>query len=143
MKIEEIRKLWAKDSNIEITNLAEESLNASRLHQKYYDIYVDEKLILAKYENDLKRLKLDKYEFYTQGPNEETPSDWQLPASGRILKSEVQQYIDADKDVINMVLKVCIQKEKVGYLESIVRSISFRSTQIKNAIEFLKFQSGG
>jgi hypothetical protein len=143
MKLDSIYALWAEDSKIDRMDLGEESLKISSLHQKYSEIYTNEKIALRKYESDLKVLKLEKHEFYTQGPTNETQEKgWELPAIGKIIRSDVQQYIDADKDVIQLTLKIGVQYEKVSLLESIIKNLFNRGFQIKNAIDYMKFQEG-
>lgn len=143
MKLENIFQLWETDSIISRDNLDTESINCSKLHQKYHKIFTEERLILRKYETDLKRLRLDKFEFYTQGPTKETQEKgWVLPPIGKILKADANTYVDADPDVIALTLKVGLQHEKIELLSSIIRSIMNRGFQIKNAIDFMKFQSG-
>jgi hypothetical protein len=144
MKLETIYAFWAEDSKIDRMDLGEESLKISSLHQKYSQIYTNEKIRLREYEAALKVLKLDKYEFYTQGPTNETQEKgWELPAIGRIIRSDVQQYIDADKDIIELSLKIGIQNEKISLLDSIIKNLFNRGFQIKNAIDYMKYTSGG
>jgi len=122
MNIDEITELWKEDSFIDKTELGDESIKIPSLHQKYYKIYINEKLILRKQETALKQLKLEKYEFFSQGPNEETKArGWKLPAKGLILKTDIPMYIEADQDIINMSLKIGYQQEKIDYLESIIK----------------------
>ena len=143
MKLDNIFELWEHDSKINREELDRESLNASKLHQKYHKIYTQERLLLRKYELDLKQLRLEKFEFFTQGPTRETQEKgWQLPPIGKILKADANTYVDADKEVIELTLKIGIQHEKIELLESIIKSIMNRGFQIKNAIEWIKFQSG-
>jgi len=143
MKIEEIHELWTADSEIDKTALDDESLKISKLHNKYYNIYINEKLILRKFEHEFKKLKLDKYEFYTQGPNEESNTKgWKLPAKGMILKADIPMYMEADNDIVNMSLKIGFQQEKIEYLESIIKVIINRNFNIKAAIDFIKFTNG-
>mgnify|MGYP003340836609 FL=1 len=142
MKIEDIFELWQTDTNIDRTELGDEALKIPKLHHKYFQIYTTEKMLLRKYESELKQLKLDKYEFYTQGPNEQTPSNWKLPARGMILKADIPMYMDADKEIIDLSLKIGLQQEKVEFLESIIKSLNNRGYNIKAAIDFLKFTSG-
>lgn len=143
MKLEEILELWDKDSYIDRNDLSEESLKISKLHAKYYRIYVNERLILKKYEAELKTLKLDKTEFYTQGPTKEQMElGWRLPAVGKILKSEINTYLEADKDIIKLSLKIGLQNEKVELLESIIKSFNSRGYNINAAIAFEKFKMG-
>lgn len=143
MNIDEITEIWKEDSNIDRTELGDEALKIPSLHQKYYKIYINEKLILRKQEASLKQLKLDKYEFFSQGPNEETQAKgWKLPAKGLILKTDIPMYIDADADIINMTLKIGYQQEKVDFLESIIKSLNNRGYNIKSAIDWIRFTSG-
>lgn len=143
MNLEELMASWKEDSRIDYTNLTNEALRNYELHSKYYDLYVQERARYFKYESELKKLKLDKYEFYTQGPTEETRNlGWRLPAAGRILKTEAQQYIEADDDVIKQQLRVNMQKEKCDYLESIIKTLGGRSFHIKTILEIEKFKAG-
>lgn len=142
MRIEEICDLWQVDCDIDKTELGDESLKIPKLHHKYYQIYTTEKLLLRKFESQLKKLKLEKYEFYTQGPNEETPYTWKLPARGIILKQDIPMYMDADKDIVELSLKIGLQQEKVEFLESIIKSLINRGFQIRAAIDFMKFTMG-
>jgi hypothetical protein len=143
MTIDEILENWQKDSHIDKTELGEEALNIPKLHHKYYQIFVKEKLILRKQESELKNLKLDKYEFLTQGPNEETKDKgWKLPPKGMILKGDIPMYLDADQDVVNLSLKIGYQLEKIELLESIIKTIMNRNFIIRNAIDWQKFTMG-
>lgn len=143
MTLDEILDEWRKDSDIDRTELGEESLRTPQLHAKYYRMYSTERLKLRKMEAELKQLKLDKYEFYTQGPNEDTPPTWRLPPRGMVIKSDVQMYMESDRDIIDRLLKIDYQREKVDALESFVKNLTARGYAIKNAIDFLRFTSGG
>jgi len=144
MKFEDIFEEWKKDSEIDRTELANESLRIPKLHHKYYMILVAEKSLLKKLEADMKQLKLSKYEFYSQGHTEETKAlGWQLPARGMILKADIPMYMEADKDIVDLSLRIGMQQEKVEFLESIIKSFQTRGYIIKNAIDFMKFTMGG
>ncbi len=143
MKIDDIYAEWEKDSQINRSELGEEALNIPKLHHKYFKIFTNERLLLRKQEAELKQLKLEKLEFYTLGPTEETHAKgWRLPPQGKILKSEVNNYIDADADIIQLTLKIGIQNEKIALLESIIKSLTARGFNIKAAIEWEKFKVG-
>jgi len=143
MKIEDISGLWDEDSKTDITDLSNESIKLAKLHNKYYQIFYKERLLLRKYESEYKQLRLEKYEFYTQGPNKESiEKGWKLPAKGMILKSDIPMYIEADQDIINLSLKIGLQQEKVDYLDSIIKFLVPKGFHIKAAIEFEKFKNG-
>ena len=144
MKIEEIFNQWKEDAEIDRTELGEESLKIPKLHHKYYQILISEKLLLRAYEAEMKQLKLDKYEFFTQGPNEETKAKgWEIPAKGLILKADIPMYMDADKDIVKLSLKIGLQQEKMELLDSIIRSLTNRGYNIKTALDWQRFTMGG
>jgi hypothetical protein len=143
MKLEEIYAEWDVDSDIDTTDLGNESIKIPKLHNKYYRLYTNEKLLLRKYEAEMKSLKLAKYEFYTQGPSAETKElGWEMPARGMILKQEMPMYMEADREIIALSLKIGLQQEKVELLESIIKGLVNRGFQIKSAIDWHKFTMG-
>lgn len=143
MKIEEILDLWEEDTKIDRTELGDAALDVPKLHHKYFKIFSNERLSLRKLESELKQLKLDKYEFLTQGPNEDNKDKgWRLPAKGMILKGDLPMYLDADDDIINLSLRIGLQQEKVDLLDSIIKTIINRGFLIKSAIEWQKFTMG-
>jgi hypothetical protein len=143
MKLEEIYEQWDKDSSIDTTNLGNESIKIPSLHNKYFKVYTSEKLLLRKFEAEMKELKLEKYEFYTQGPTKESvEKGWSMPARGMILKQEMPMYMEGDKEIIALSLKIGYQQEKIELLESIIKSLVNRGFQIKAAIDWHKFTMG-
>ena len=52
------------------------------------------------------------------------------------------KYLDADTDLSILRMKVSFSKEKVGYLESVVKIINNRQWNIRSAIDWRKFVSG-
>ena len=144
MKLEDILDEWDKDSQLDRTKLDNASLGVAKMHAKYIRILSHERLLLTRYENEYKQLKFDKQEFYADGPSEVTPKEWfeLLPPKGRIIKTEVPRYLEIDRDIVALTLKIGLQKEKVEILKSIIDMISRTGFQIKNAIEWMKFMNG-
>ena len=143
MKIQELIDEWNKVCIIDKAKLDDESLKIPLLHSKYYNYFIQEKLILQKLESDYKKLELEKYEFYTMGHTEETKQKgWKLPPKGMVLKADVNMYIKADPDIIDLTTKISLVQEKINFLDSIIKSLQYRSYTIKNAIEFMKFTQG-
>ena len=54
----------------------------------------------------------------------------------------MQKYLDADDKLSNSSLKIEYYDTMLTYIESILKVIQNRTYQIKNAIEFMRFQSG-
>lgn len=143
MKLEEIHEQWSKDSQLDSVDLDHSALGIAKLHHKYYEILSKEKLVLRKLESEAKTLKLDKYEFYTDGPTQDQiDMGWKLPAKGKILRSDVGMYLDGDSDIIKMNLRVAYQQEKIDVLESIIKTIHNLGWHIRAAVDFRKMQAG-
>jgi hypothetical protein len=143
MKLEDILSKWEEDCKLDKTELGDEAILIPKLHHKYWQIYLAEKLHLRQLEEEFNRLKLDKYEFYTQGPNEETvKKGWKLPAKGMILKSDLPMYMNADDDIVKISLRIGTQQEKIGLLDSIIKSIGNRNFIIRIALDDIKFKNG-
>lgn len=143
MKLEQIFEEWEKDVAINRAELGDEALKIPKLHHKYYKIFANERLVLKKYDAELKQLRLEKQEFFILGPTEESHAKgWRLPPVGKVLRSDVNTYIDADQDIINLTLKIGMQHEKIDFLESIIKTLHNRNFNIRAAIDWEKFKVG-
>lgn len=143
MKLEEIQSLWDKDSTINRVELGDESLKIPQLHSKYYKIYSDERMALRRLEYQYYNLKMKKYEYYNGTISEEDLKErgWE-PNPLKILKADIPMYIESDHDIVAIQTKIDMQKEKVEFVESIIKSFTTRGYQIKAAIDWAKFQVG-
>jgi len=143
MRLEEIQSLWETDVNIDRTELGDESLRIAKLHSKYYRIFSQERLMLRKMEADYKELYRDKYEWFNGTASQETleEREWK-PNPLKILRTDISMYIEADEQMRTAGLKVEMQREKVEFLESIIKTLVPMGYNIKNAIEWAKFQNG-
>ena len=143
MKFEEIQKLWSGDCEIDETELSQESVKIPQLHNKYLILFHDERLRLRTMKFDHSKLLKVKREYFS-GRMDETELeayDWE-PFQYKLLKADVQEYIDADDDIIEGKKKISLQEEKVDYLEAIVKGLSNRGYLIKNAIDWKRFTEG-
>lgn len=143
MKLEEISQEWINDSKIDTTELDIESIKIPQLHSKYLKIYFEERKKLKSLEFQSKELFLNKYEYYNGRLSDEELEklNWE-PFMKRLMKNEIDLYLEADKDIINTNLRIVVQKEKLDMLEEILKNLNQRNFQIRNAIEWKKFTQG-
>ena len=143
MRLDEIQKHWDQDSNIDRTELGEESLKIAQLHSKYFKMFSEERLLLKKQKKDLSLLNKIKFEYYNGilSHNELQEYGWE-PFSLKVLKSDLNIYLNSDEDLTNLQLKIELQEEKILYLENIIKSLNNRGFQIKSAIDWEKFKMG-
>lgn len=143
MKLEEIQQHWDQDSNIDRSELGEESLRIPQLHSKYFKIFSTERMTLRKLEADLKVLHKQKFEYYNGTLDEDTlkSNGWD-PNPLKILRTDLPMYLESDKEYSTLQLRIEMQKEKIDFVESIIKSLTTRGYQIKSAIEWEKFKVG-
>lgn len=136
-----IQSMWEQDSKIDIDNLHTESLNIPALHAKYFDIYNNILLLKKKSEQQRRNIRHERYEYYTGKADPEVYVEDPFPKKIRD-KETLQKYLDADQKLSQVCLKIDYYETMLNYLESILKVVQNRTYQIKNAIEFVKFQSG-
>jgi hypothetical protein len=143
MNFEDLKKHAGRDMKLDDTQLDLESLKIPQLHNKYLNFLQEERFNLKKMGFDFASLRRSKWEFYTGKMSQEDleKNGWE-PFDLKILKSDVDMYLDADSDMILMKQKITYQEEKVFYLESVIKEIGQRNWEIRNAIEWRKFVSG-
>jgi len=135
MKIDELEKSVDADVYIDETILAKESLSTPVKHNKYLKILLRERLKLKKLRNELYKVSLGRTNYYNG--SDPDPFDY-------VLKDrEVKDYVRVDPIVVEAEAKVTLQEEIVKYLEEVCKMFMNRGFQIKNALDFLKWTSGG
>lgn len=143
MKLEDIRRMVENDSVVDDTELDLESLKLPQLHNKYLVLYHDEKLVLSRLYSELRTCTRVKWEYYTGKLDQEKLDELGLdPFPLKILKTDIDKYLESDDELITLSHKVDYQKGKVSYIESILKEVSNRHWKIKNAIDWRKFLSG-
>lgn len=142
MKLEEIEALWEKDIKIDRTELDAESLKIPSLHGKYYKIYLREKVQLKAEDQAYKQFYKLKHEYYTGKLSQSELNEFGWEPFQFVLKNDLQVYMDADKELCERLLKLNVQKEKVQFLEDIIKTLNTRGFLIKNAIDFIRFTNG-
>jgi hypothetical protein len=140
MDLEQLQELADKDLKINDTELDLESLKTPQLHNKFMKHLTKFKLLLTRAEDEYKTLKRDKWEYYT---GKADPAVYQLkPFNLKILKQDVDKYIESDEELQKATQKVKYLETVVDFLDRTIRQISNRTFTIKNAIDWRKFTSG-
>lgn len=147
MNIEMLLEMWSEDSKIDEINLDESSIKSAAMHAKYLEIYTLAKMRLKKKELDLAILKKDKWMWYNgkMTKDEMDSRQWDYnPFDGmtKPLKSDMEQFYKTDPDISALQLGVDCQQVLVETCKEILDTIRWRSSTIKNIIEFKKFQAG-
>ena len=133
--------MWEKDSQIDPDNLHDESLKIPQLHSKYYTLYNTITLLREKARESYAKVRLERYNYYTGKATAEVYIEEPFPYKVRE-KDAIQRHLDADDKMNKIDMKIKYYDVMLKFLEEIIRNISGRTYQIKNAIEWNKFQAG-
>lgn len=144
MNIEELKKEWQIDTKINELDLSRESLKTPHVHSKYVDMLVDAKRKVSRKRHDLARMQQFKTRYFSGLLTKDELVEYDLPQYQftRPLKGEMQNMLDADEDCIKIKEEIEECELIVFFLENVMKSIYSRSFDIKNSIDFSKFQAG-
>lgn len=144
MKLSEILEWWNKDSRMDPVSLDTHSLETPQLHHKYLKVLMGEKARLRKYGAMAKTLRGVLREYYSGNLLQED-----LDEMGReqflqkIMKSDIPSWIERDKEMIELHLKIAECDDKIEALDSILDQLNRRSFHISNAIKWNTMIGGG
>lgn len=141
LNLDMIQSMWEEDSKIDIDNLHEESLKVPQLHSKYHEMMNNLILLRAKAEQLKKNIRHDRYEYFSGKADPDVYVENPFPKKIRD-KETMQKYLDADEKLSEASMKIKYYDTMISYLDSILKQISNRTYQIKNSIEWHKFQAG-
>ena len=141
MNLEQIQEMWEKDSKIDPDNLHDESLKIPQLHSKYYTLYNTITLLRERAREQYSKVRLERYNYYTGKATAEVYAEEPFPYKVRE-KDAIQRHLEADDKMNKVDMKIKYYDIMLKFLEEIIRVVSNRTYQIKNAIEWNKFQAG-
>ena len=141
INLDKIQSMWQEDCKIDIDNMHEESIKVPQLHSKYHEILNNLILLRTKAQKIQKSVRHERYEYYSGKADPDVYERDPFPKKVRD-KDPLIRYMDADDRVSDANLKVEYYDVMINYTESILKQISNRTYQIKNSIEWHKFQAG-
>lgn len=141
MNLEKIQEMWETDCNMDMDNLHDESIKIPQLHQKYFTLYTTIKLLRAKSNDTLAKTRLERYNYYSGKAPAEVYVEEPFPYKVRD-KESMSLHLNADEKLSNVKLKVDYYDVMIEYLEDILKMIHNRGYQVKNSVDFLRFQAG-
>ena len=141
INLDKIQSMWQEDCKIDIDNMHEESIKVPQLHSKQHEILNNLILLRTKAQKIQKSVRHERYEYYSGKADPDVYEREPFPKKVRD-KDALIRYMDADDRVSDANLKVEYYDVMINYTESILKQISNRTYQIKNSIEWHKFQAG-
>ena len=140
MNLDELKLQVQNDLKVDDEHLDTESLKNQEIKAKYLDVKSKYELLLFKAKGDYKRIYRDKWEYY--GGKADAKVYVSKPFDIKVLKTDLSVYITSDEDVIDAENKIGYLETVVDYIKGVIKSVDNRGWDIKNAIEWKKFEAG-
>ena len=140
MNLDELKLQVSQDLKVDDEHLDTESLKNQEIKAKYLEHKSKFELLLFKAKGDYKRLYREKWEYY--GGKADAKVYVAKPFDLKVLKGDLAMYISSDEEIIKMMDKIGYLEVVVKYIDGVIKSIDNRGWDIKNAIEWKKFEAG-
>ena len=140
MTLDELKIQVAMDLKVNDERLDTESLKNQELYAKYLDIKSKFELLMYKAKGDYKMLYRDKWEYY--GGKSDANVYVTKPFDLKVLKSDLSIYIESDEEIIQIENKIVYLETVCKYVDGVMKAISGRGWDIKNAIQWKNFEAG-
>ena len=140
MTLDELKLQVQRDLIVDNEHLDTESLKNQEIKATYLDYKTRYELLLFKAKGDYKRLYREKWEYY--GGKADAKIYASKPFDLKVLKTDLAVYITSDEEIINAENKVGYLETVVDYIKGVIKSVDNRGWDIKNAIEWKKFEAG-
>ena len=98
-------------------------------------------MLRKKSEQQRKNIRHERYEYFSGKADPDVYIQNPFPKKIRD-KDTMQKYLDADEKLSSASLKIEYYDTMLKFLEEILKQITNRTYQIKNAIEYMRFSSG-
>lgn len=146
MKLDDIHREWKKDSRIEMNALDVSSVETTKLHAKYLELYSTYKLKLKDAEFKQSNLMKVKWLWYHGKLSQEEidRQGWEYdPFEGlKILKGDMSQFVEADPELQQSEARIELLKVTIDTLKEILENLKWRHQTIRNVLEWKKFEAG-
>ena len=140
MNLDELKLQVSQDLRVNDEHLDTESLKNQEIKAKYLEYKSKFELLLFKAKGDYKRLYREKWEYY--GGKADAKIYASKPFDRKVLKTDLGVYISADEEIIDAENKIGYLETVVDYIKGVIKSVDNRGWDIKNAIEWKKFEAG-
>jgi len=140
MTLDELKLQVQRDLKVDNEHLDTESLKNQEIKANYLDYKSRYELLLYKAKGDYKRMYREKWEYY--GGKADAKIYATKPFDLKVLKTDLAVYISADEDIMNAENKIGYLETVIDYIKGVIKSVDNRGWDIKNAIEWRKFEAG-
>ena len=140
MTLDELKMEVYLSLKVNDERLDTEALKNQELYAKYLDHKSRFELLLHKAKGDYKKMYREKWEYY--GGKSDANVYVTKPFDLKVLKSDLSIYIESDEEIIQIENKIVYLETVCKYVDGVMKAISGRGWDIKNAIQWKNFEAG-
>ena len=142
--LQELQDMWQEDCKVDELNHGQESTRIPELHSKYLNHLSTLRLQCRRAQSELFKMRRLKWKYYRGELDQKELNEkgWDQYLGNAPLNNQMNEFLDTDEDVIKLTDKLEYLNTCMTLCESVMKSISSRSFDIKNAIEWTKFTNG-
>jgi len=142
--LEQIKEQWKADAPFNTTNIGETIGSVPQLHCKYLDILSALRGKMRKVETELHKMRATKIKYYRGEMTREELHErgWLQWQGNKPLKTEIDDFLKGDDDMITLADAVAETKVVTEYVEAVMKSIGQRGYDSKTYLDWLKFSNG-
>jgi|TARA_A100001011_G_scaffold387068_2_gene464212 hypothetical protein len=140
-KFDELKSEAREDlAIVRLENLDQESYKNQNIKPKWLEYKSRFELLKTQAHIKYTKLYREKWEYY--GGKSDAKVYAAKPFDIKVLKNDLQMYINADDDIIELQAKIAYYEVIIKYIDGIINSIDKRGWDIRNAQDWKKFEAG-
>lgn len=144
VNIEMLMEEWVKDAPYDETEPQRAMANIPKLHAKYLRIMTHHNLTVKKLLAEYNTRRKIKWEYYSGDLN--NPEDLERyglePMLKKVLRADLQHYLDSDTELNNILLKKVIHEEIAEFCKNVLKELNNRTWQLKEYMAWERFIGG-
>lgn len=140
MPIEQLEREAEVDMELRVDRTEVDAANTPTIYNKYHKQYRFVQTEIHQLEGVLKQIRFKKWLYYSGKARprvyEEKPLDL------KILKPDVNKFIDADEEVVELTTHIELLEMKKNFISDKLKVIAGRSYLISNIVKTIEFKHG-
>jgi len=143
MTLDALHHEWQTDKTLDFSAPDRAITQVPLLHGKWWQLYTHERQRYVSLKQDYDTLKRQKFEWYLgrMDEDERKALGWN-PQPVRIVRQEVETYLNTDTDLLPLAGKVDVQELKLKFIEDCIKHINNRGYLIRSYVDYLRFSQG-
>ena len=140
-KFDELKSEAREDlAIVRLENLDQESYKNQNIKPKWLEYKSRFELLKTKAHIKYTNLYREKWVYY--GGKSDAKVYAAKPFDIRVMKTDLQMYIQSDDDILRLQNKIGYYESCVDYCKGVIKSIDNRGWDIRNATDWKKFEAG-